>query len=60
MERDAALDLLPPVYAQALRLRDEGRDSAAIAAQLDVEPDAVGTLLRLADSKLAHVLETHQ
>ncbi len=42
----------------ALRLRDEGVEPDAVARALDVEPEAVGPLLTLAEAKLAGVMET--
>lgn len=53
---DEALALLPPAYAQALRLQDQGCDEQQIAAQLAIEAAAVGSLLRLANAKLARLL----
>ena len=58
MDRAAALQALPGTYAIALRLRDEGVESDAMARVLDVEPEAVGPLLTLADAKLAGLMET--
>jgi DNA-directed RNA polymerase specialized sigma24 family protein len=50
---DAALDRLPTTYAAALRLSQAGVDHAAIAAEMQVEPRAVGPLLAIAEAKLA-------
>ncbi|WP_460514693.1 sigma factor-like helix-turn-helix DNA-binding protein [Flindersiella endophytica] len=58
MERTDALSQLPDSYARALALRDEGRAEAEIAAELDIVPEAVGTMLRLAEAKLAHLLNS--
>jgi hypothetical protein len=44
---------LPEAYGRALRLRREGADEAAIAAELGIQREAVGPLLRIADAKLA-------
>jgi DNA-directed RNA polymerase specialized sigma24 family protein len=46
-------DRLPEAYANALRLRDEGFDAFEIAQRLDVPAEAVPSLLRLAERKLA-------
>jgi DNA-directed RNA polymerase specialized sigma24 family protein len=58
MDRAKALEALPDTYAIALRLRDEGMEPDAVARVLDVEPEAVGALLTLAESKLAGLMET--
>ena len=57
MDRAAALQALPGAYALALRLRDEGVESDAMARVLDVEPEAIGPLLTLAEAKLAGLME---
>lgn len=46
-------EALPPIYALALRLRDEGHDVDAIAARLGIEPESLEPLLRIAAAKLA-------
>lgn len=56
MTYEEALDLLPVMYAQALHLRRLGCDEQAIAAELAVEPAAVGPMLQLAEAKLARLL----
>ena len=53
VDRQQALELLPEAHALALRLADDGADTAIIADQLDVEPEAVPLLLRVAAEKLA-------
>ena len=53
MERSSALRLLPLVHARALELSDEGVESAELARILDLEPSAIGPLLRIARTKLA-------
>src|SRR5262245_45101797 len=58
MDRTEALQALPDAYAIALRLRDEGVEPDAVARILDVEPEAVGPLLTLAEAKLAGLMET--
>jgi hypothetical protein len=44
---------LPEPYALALRLRAEGLDSAQIAAKLELEPEAMESLLRIAEANQA-------
>jgi DNA-directed RNA polymerase specialized sigma24 family protein len=51
--RDEALDQLPLPYSTALRLRDAGIPNEVIAECVGVEPEAIATLLRLAEAKLA-------
>jgi hypothetical protein len=48
---------LPDAYAIALRLRDEGVEPDAVARVLDIEPEAVGPLLTLAEGKLAGLMD---
>jgi DNA-directed RNA polymerase specialized sigma24 family protein len=57
VDRVAALELLPEVYARALRLKDEGVDSAEIARKLDTAPEAVASTLELADAKLQRLMQ---
>jgi DNA-directed RNA polymerase specialized sigma24 family protein len=57
MDRAEALQALPNAYSIALRLRDEGVQPDAMARVLDVEPEAVGPLLTLAEAKLAGLME---
>lgn len=56
MDRDAALADLPEPYRRALSLRDGGGSDAEIAAALEIEPEAVATLLDVAREKLARRL----
>ena len=56
MNRETALATLSPAYAEALRLRDEGADNAAIARQLQLPVEAVPNLLELAQAKLDALL----
>ena len=51
--RRAALDRLPLPYSEALRLRDAGVAEAVIAEILGIEPEAISTLMRVAEAKLA-------
>jgi len=53
MDEESTLARLPEGYAEALRLRRQGLDDAAIAERLRLEPQAVGPLLQLAEAKLA-------
>jgi len=48
------LDDLPEAYATALRLREAGCTDEMIADRLDIEPEAVAPLLRIAVAKLTH------
>jgi hypothetical protein len=57
VDRAEALHALPDTYAIALRLSDEGVEPGAVARVLDVEPEAVGPLLTLAEAKLAGLIE---
>ena len=57
MDRVQALQELPDKYAIALRLHDEGLEPEAVARVLDVEPEAVGPLLILAESKLSGLMD---
>jgi DNA-directed RNA polymerase specialized sigma24 family protein len=57
VDRADALQALPGTYAIALRLRDEGMAPDAVARVLDLEPEAVGPLLELAEAKLAGLIE---
>jgi DNA-directed RNA polymerase specialized sigma24 family protein len=57
VDRSQALDALPNAYAIALRLRDEGVEPDAMARALNVEPEAVGPLVTLAEAKLAGLME---
>ncbi|HYZ97533.1 MAG TPA: hypothetical protein VE575_02210 [Acidimicrobiales bacterium] len=58
MDLPAALAALPEAYACALRLQLAGATDDAIAAQLDMAPDEVAPLLRLARAKLVTLLST--
>ena len=56
MDLTSALDELPEVHAAVLRLHRAGIAAAGIAAELGIEVDAVGPLLRVAEAKLARLL----
>jgi hypothetical protein len=53
--RAAALSMLPRAYGLALRLQDAGVSRELIIDCLDIEPEALDPLLRLAEGKLAAV-----
>ena len=50
---DTRLDRLPEQYREALLLRRAGEDDVGIATALELERQAVKTLLQLAEAKLA-------
>jgi hypothetical protein len=56
MDRAEALPQLPEAYARALFLRERGASPDDIAGDLDIVVEAVPSLLRLADAKLAALL----
>jgi len=58
MEHDEALDLLPPLYAVALRLAEAGAEPALIAAAAGIEPESVAPLVELARAKLAELTQS--
>jgi len=60
MDRGTAIDCLPEAYANALRLYDQGHDNEAIAARLNLPPEAVGPLLRLAAAILQTILAANE
>jgi hypothetical protein len=53
MERSEAFGQLPEMYAAALDLRRAGLSDDAIARELELEPEAVAPLFRIAEEKLA-------
>lgn len=55
----AGVEELPSVYAEALRLRAAGMTWHDIGRRLGIEPEAVDTLLRLAEAKLAAARALH-
>ena len=55
-----ALGRLPETYRRALWLRAEGVDEGGLASALGVEREAVAPLLRLAEEKLAALLQAEQ
>jgi DNA-directed RNA polymerase specialized sigma24 family protein len=56
VEREKALAELPPVYAIALRLDEQGVSREVIARGVGVEQQAVEPLLVLAHAKLAELM----
>jgi DNA-directed RNA polymerase specialized sigma24 family protein len=56
VERDEAIDQLPVNYGRALRLQDRGFSTHDIAVALDIPEEAIRPLLRLAEAKLARIL----
>jgi DNA-directed RNA polymerase specialized sigma24 family protein len=56
MDRDAAISELPASYAVAIRLRGGGSDDHTIARALDIDEEAVGPLLAMAERKLAALI----
>lgn len=57
MDRAMAMGQLPEAYARLLRLHEQGLTDPELAARLEVPVEAVGVLLRLAEAKLARLLE---
>jgi hypothetical protein len=55
MQPDEALDLLPPLYAVALRLADAGAAPAVIATATGIELGSVPGFVALAHAKLREV-----
>jgi DNA-directed RNA polymerase specialized sigma24 family protein len=60
MDRDAAYEQLPEAYAVALRLREAGLDDRAVALTLGLPPEAMASLLELADAKLKSLLDQEE
>jgi DNA-directed RNA polymerase specialized sigma24 family protein len=56
VEREQAIEQLPEVHAEALRLRSRGLDDEALARALSLPAEAVPVLLRLAEEKLTAAL----
>jgi hypothetical protein len=56
MEREQAIEELPEMHAEALRLRSSGLDDQALARALSLSPEAIPLLLRMAEEKLAVLL----
>jgi DNA-directed RNA polymerase specialized sigma24 family protein len=55
MDVRQAIDQLPDAYAEALRLRDAGL-AHLIPKVLDIPPETVDALLRLAEAKLERLM----
>jgi len=52
VDEERAIRKLPETHAAAIRLRARGFDDTAIAAELDLPPESIAQLLRIADEKL--------
>jgi DNA-directed RNA polymerase specialized sigma24 family protein len=52
-----AIDQLPMLYANALRLWASGTPHNEIAERIGVHPEAIDTVLRLAEDKLRGLLQ---
>lgn len=59
MEPSEAIEQLPETYAEAVRLQQAGREDS-IAECLEIPPEAVGPLLRLAHAKLTALLDSDE
>jgi len=57
MDRQTALLELPTAHAVALRLRAAGAGDNAVAQALGIPETSVGGLIRIAEAKLAALLE---
>lgn len=57
MDRQAALLELATGYAVALRMHDAGAPAVEIAMALDIPETSVSCLLRIAEAKVAALLE---
>jgi DNA-directed RNA polymerase specialized sigma24 family protein len=53
VRRSTALGLLSETHARALELVEQGLDTEEVANRLQLDPSAVGPLLRVASAKLA-------
>jgi hypothetical protein len=60
MQLDEALDLLPPLYAVALRLADAGAAPTLIATAAGIELESVPGFVALAHAKLQEVARRDQ
>jgi DNA-directed RNA polymerase specialized sigma24 family protein len=56
MDREQALRRLPEGHAKAIRLRAQGLDAEAIAQRLGIPVEGVEPLLRMAEAKLAALI----
>lgn len=56
VDRSQAMSLLPEAYRRALLMRDRGLPHEAIAEALEIEPEGVSALIRLAEAKLANLI----
>jgi hypothetical protein len=55
MDPEMLWQLLAPLHAAAVELEQQGHDLEQIAVVLDLDPSAVGPLLRVAHAKLARL-----
>jgi DNA-directed RNA polymerase specialized sigma24 family protein len=53
VDREQALRRLPEGHVKAIRLRDQGLDDEAIAGRLGIPVEGVEPVLRMAEAKLA-------
>ena len=58
-DREALLDSLPGRYGRALRLRDRGLTDAEIAHRVEIETEAVASMIALGEAKLARLMTDH-
>lgn len=58
VDRSQAIDRLPKVYAEALRLRDAGVEDCIICEKLSIDGEALGPLLNVAEAKLLRLMES--
>lgn len=58
MADDELLKLLPAMHAAALRLRAAGLDDEALADRLEIPPESVDPLIRIAEAKLVQLGES--
>ena len=56
MNRRHAVQLLPEPYAKALQLKHEGLNDEEIADELGIDTESVQPCIRLAEAKLANLL----
>jgi hypothetical protein len=57
VHRSCAISQLPELHAVAIRLRDYGLGDEGIAVALGIDESQVPVMLRLADSKLASLMD---
>ena len=57
MDKRHAIQLLPEPYAKALQLKHEGLNDVEIADELGIDTESVEPCLKLAEAKLANLLD---